>query len=221
MAFLVDAVVVLLTSMMLDCTPVPVQESEYSQIAQAALQARPVAFANEEFKSQSVTKCIVEWPRGELQPDARRTEQIRFYGHFGDSIQADGYRERSSVQCEKSVDYLNDTAVDQRDGCTAALERYMQYDDFDHEVRLLGSVSVEDATAFLNYLKNYDFGKENKERIGKELKLIQSVELSEEQGQPQFRASYSHGCTTTEFTTMATRGQFLTFGKVHGSKAMC
>ena len=209
-------------AMLLDCPPVPVLEVEKSEITAAAYSARSESTAESEFESISVTKCVTTWVWEEPERVQGRTERVSFYGLFPHTTQTNSYRERYSIRCHKSVDYRGDSVIDQIDDCSEELERYMQYDGLNHEVRLRGSVSVDDATAYLNYLMQYDFGKENQTRVNEGLRKIQWVELAGSKEFPRFRASFAHGgCAVTTLESTAIREDPLVFGEVDGHITIC
>ena len=209
-------------AMLIDCPSVPVSEDEKAAITEAAYNARSEDRSETDFKSVSVSKCVTNWEWEEPKRVQGRTENIDFYGLFPHAVKTDSYRERYSIRCHKSVDYHDNVVFDQRDSCTEELERYMQYDGLENEVRLRGFVSVEDATAYLDYLLQYDFGEDAQTRVDGMLQQIQSVDRRIVRGQMRFSASFNHGgCATTTFEATADRNGSLAFGEVDGHTSIC
>jgi len=120
------------------------------------------------------------------------------------------YRERYSIRCSRSIDYRASAVVGHRADCVEELERYTQCDGLPHEVRLRGAVSIEDATAYLDYLFAYEFPHGAQARILEMLLKIQSVDKSLVRGQLDFHASFNHsGCNPKQALVNAMTGDFL------------
>ena len=213
---------ILFVALLIDCPSVPVSDAERAAIIQSAHNARPDDLTEIDFESVLVTKCISYWEWDEPEKVRGRTERIRFYGLFPHNVESGEYRERHSIRCYRSVDYKEDVVFDQSGYCEEELERYMKYKGLDREIRLRGTVSVEDATAYLDYLLSYDFGKDARTRIGEMLQRIQSVYRTHIKGKLRFSASFNHGaCATTSFETLAVREEQLIFGEVGERTIIC
>jgi hypothetical protein len=222
MALLEGTFVLLMMVMSIDCPPVPVPEIEEARIIDAAHKARSAEISRTEFESISVTKCISYRDQDKSQAAQDRTESVNFYGEFPQDIQTDRYSERRYIRCHMSIDYRDNAAVKQRDGCTEVLSRRMQHQGLEHEVILREGVSVEDATAYLDYLLNYDFGNHVQSEIQKVLQSIQWIDVVTVRGQVIFHASFNHsGCATTTFEATAIREQTLVFGAVYDGTGIC
>ncbi len=207
---------------MIDCSPVPISTDEETAITQSAYDARSDATAGQQFESVSVSKCISYFDRADHEPGDGRTERIQFYGTFPHTAQSDTYREHFSITCYHSISYGGEAVIDQSKHCGVELERYMHYHALDHEVRLRGEVSVEDATAYLDYLMTFDFGQEHQARIDQMLEQVRSVEATTRGTLLRFLAGYYHGgCATTYFETYATRDDGLVFRDVDGFTQTC
>ncbi len=217
-----DPILFLFMAALIDCSPVQVSADEEASIIEAAHAARAEDTADQEFESVSVTKCITYFEWSDPEPGGGRTERVRFYGAFPHIVQTESYREQHSITCYSSVTYYGDNVEDRRDRCGAELERYMRYHGLDHEVRLWGTVSVEDATAYLDHLMNHDFGDEHQASIDDMLQQIDSVRQTQRGSLLRFLASYDHGgCETTYFETYATREDSLVFRDVDGFREIC
>lgn len=208
--------------MLIECPSVPVTKDEKIAITEAAYNARSEDRSDTEFESVSITKCVTKWEWDKPERVKGRTENLDFYGLFPHVVETDSYRERYSIRCHMSVDYRDNVVFDQRDSCTEELERYMQHDRLENEIRLRGFVSVEDATAYLDYLLQYDFGKDAQSRVDSMLQRIQWIDRQIVRGQMRFSASLSYGgCGTMTFAAIAERTEFLTFGEVDGDMTVC
>jgi hypothetical protein len=209
-------------AMLIDCPSVPVPEDEKIAITEAAYNSRSEDRSDTDFESVSITKCITNWEWDEPERIEGRTENVDFYGLFPHTLETENYRERYSIRCHKSLDYRDNVVFDQRDSCSEELERYMHYEGLENEIRLRGSVSVEDAAAYLDYLLQYDFGADAQNRVNGMLQQIQRVDRRIVRGQLRFTASFNHGgCATTTFETTAERMDSLAFGEVDGHMSIC
>jgi hypothetical protein len=99
----------------------------------------------------------------------------------------------------------------------------MRYDGLENEVRLHGSVSIEDATAYLDYLMHYDFEESYQVAAKEMLRQIRSVQSHRAaSGQTRFStASNRDGCTTITFDSIVECADSLIFGKVDMITLMC
>lgn len=212
----------LVFSMMIECGPVPIQEEEKSSIVELAHASRSLMLASMDFESVSISKCVTYWDQGEPAPGKSRTVFVKFYGLFPHRIQTEKYRERYSIRCETTEHFRDDSKVEGRDSCSEELERFMRYQNLDHEVRLRGSVSLEDATAYLDYLMDYDFGQKKQARVDDMLKQIAWVDVLTIRGRTVYQASYAHGgCATSTFEAPAIMGDIPVFGEVAENMITC
>lgn len=208
--------------MLVECPAVPVPEDERLYISTAADAARSPAREDTNFELVTVKKCVTNYMIHDPPPAQGRTEKVNLYGVFAHDVQTDRYRERYSVRCQISTYFRGDLIAKRRESCEEVHERFMRHDRLPKEIRLEGEVSVADATAYLDYILDYDFDARAKEFVSSVMSNGGWLEAGMRNGKLVFRASFAHGgCATTGFETEATRDPDLKFHVLQDRSSIC
>ncbi len=178
----------------------------------------------------SVSKCTAaEY----LEDDqiVKSTEQLLLRGKVPLRIGTDYYNEADIIYCSRSTTVQSDGTSDTMDECQSERVRYLAHDELNQgPVQLMRGVSVERATAFIDYLVEYTRGtgvvddypenvRENFERILSKVSWISAVRRG---GTLCYRAGYAAGGDTiiqVESAVIST--QPLRFSKVGDIGSQC
>ncbi len=200
-----------------DCVDVPVSSEEEAALRQAAHEARRESLSYDDYESISISKCITPWNYGEEVSLVDRSENFHLYGVFSHRVENNKYRERFSISCHSSVDIRGDERTSHGPRCHETLERYMHHEGLDKEVRLTENISVESATAFLDYLLRYEPLGDSQERFRKMLQKIETVRWHRARGRYYFEASYNDNICSWTFEAWARDEIPQTFMELSGS----
>ena len=182
--------------MVWSCSGAPVTDEERADIIAAALSARGLARAETDFELVTVDKCVVD---AEIDADPRlpeRTEVTRLYAVLPHDVQTDHYRERYSVTCEVSKQFMRDSQVHTQESCSESHERFLRHDRLPKEFSLRGDVSAETATAFLDHLIDYEIEPMTRDFLSRVLPSGGSIAAARSNGKLVIRISFTLGGDT-------------------------
>jgi len=213
---MIELFVILSASMLMDCPAEPVSEDERQHITSAAYEARSSARMSTDFESVTVRKCVVRYVTDDKPPIQGRSEYVSLYATFPHDIRTDRYRERYSIRCAVSTDFIENSETTKQEDCSESHERFLRNDRLPQEVSLSGNISAEDATAFLDYLIDYDLEPAAKKRLLKLMSAGGSVDAREQKGKLVFRMSFTlGGDASIDVSSEATRQPELRFHGIH------
>lgn len=208
--------------MSVECTPVDVPNAERTAITQMASDARSKDLQGLEYESTTIQKCVTHWESGPPEWTKSRSETISFYGVFAHRVREADYRERYAVTCRRHTDYRIDEIIKESSNCSEELERYMYHENYKNEIRIYASISVEDATTFLDHLFQYDWGVQNRTWMSEMIQQVEWVDRWIVRGKVTFQASYIYGgCGVMTFRAQANRSNGLEFGEVSENSSIC
>jgi len=212
----------LFMAMMVDCPPVPLPDDEADQIIRMAYEARTESQPHLAFETISVSKCIAYYQLTESPPVFGRTENVGLLATFPHVVLEDNYRERHTITCGIATEFVGETESRRREDCREHFERYMRYERFDHEIRLLGPATVDESKAFLDFLLDRDYGVEDPQRVVETMRRIETVKASSGPSHRLFEASFSfQGCGTAYFSARATKSGPLHFSRFEETSIIC
>ena len=190
---MIEVLTLFVVSMPMHCPPVAVSEDERQYITSAAYEARSSDRRNRDFETVTVRKCVAHFGPVIDSQGERRLEQLSLYAAFPHDIQTDRYRERYSVRCNISTSYVDDAKIDRSEFCQTTQERFVLHDRLPEEVSLEGDISVEEATAFLDYIIDFD-----QDSVAQKTRLMfmsmgGSIDAHMREGKPIFRITIEIG----------------------------
>ena len=213
---MIEFLSIFVASMLMDCPPVPVSEDERQYITSAAYEARSSVRKSSDFESVTVRKCVARFDRAIDSQGERRSENLSLYAAFPHDIQTDRYRERYSVRCLISTDYVDNSKTDRSERCQEAHERFLLHDRLPEEVSLDGDISVEEATAFLDYIIDFDQDPVVQESRLMFMSMGGSIDAHMREGKLIFRMSIViGGDSSIDISSEVTREPELQFHGIH------
>ena len=132
---------------------VPFSEEEELAITRLARSELAPDFLEVEFESVTILKTLAEYQIDVDDPRIGRTERLRFYGTFSESIRTEDYRERYAIRCSISTYFVESEVTRTSERCEQGNERYLRYEGVASEVLLDEHVELDLAKTFLDFLE--------------------------------------------------------------------
>jgi hypothetical protein len=131
---------------------VPATEEETEAIRELAEKELPPELSGNGFEFVRIEKQQIEYQSGDVPRKQGKSENLRFYGAFPDSLNYGDYRESYGIRCSIYTEYVESEVSTKRENCDQGVERFLIHEDVDSELRLDEVVELDLAKAFLGFL---------------------------------------------------------------------
>ena len=149
---LIESLFWLVFAMQMDWQAAIATKEDVENITFLAANSLPYPLSTRDFESMEITKSTYDyWDRDNVTL-ARRTEHVRLRGQFPLKIDQPGYRVQDLIRCDVKSFYKDGVLEKAEEHCVLSEERLLRYPGISQEVKIGGSVSVETARLYLEFL---------------------------------------------------------------------